>query len=184
MASITIKSNLSQVAGIIQDKLNKLKDRELLLRPVAFAMIDQITKRIHIEGKASDGQAIGTYSPGYLAVRTGIFKSNDAYKSGANKGKTKPTGVFTKGKNKGSSRPNYNRSSDSTVIISLTRQLENDYAAIATDKGYGIGFLNAHNYDKSQWVQETYRKKIFDLTAAETDYALAYINDLVSQVLK
>ncbi|MBA3830066.1 MAG: hypothetical protein H0X33_14085 [Taibaiella sp.] len=136
------------MAGLIQAKLDKLKDREYLLRPVAFGVLDLMTKRIHHEGKASDGQQIGQYSTGYLAERQ-----------------------------------KYNRGSDPTVIISFTRQLENDYSVVATDKGYGIGFLNKHNFDKSQWVQGRYKKKIFELTGIEKKYALDYINDLVNSVI-
>lgn len=150
MATITIKTNLSQVTGILQKKLNILRDREFLLRPVAFGVLDLITKRIHIDGKASDGGKIGTYTNGYI---NGLRKQN-------------------------------NRGKGSQVIISLTRQLENSYAVIATGKkGYGIGFLNAFAFQKSQWVEVTYAKPIFDLTKEETQYALDYINDLVKEAL-
>lgn len=74
----------------------------------------------------------------------------------------------------------YNRSSDSKIIVSLTRQLENDWNVIATDRGYGIGFLNSHNHDKARWVEENKGKKIFSLSAAEQQY----VNDTVSQLVK
>jgi hypothetical protein len=183
MASIKIKTNLSSVTEIFKEKLAILNDREYLLRPVAFGVIDLMTKRIHIEGKDSSGGQIGTYSKGYMAVRTGIYKSNEVYKSGKNKGQQKPTGVYTKGAKIGEKRPSYNRSNDPKVIISLTRQLENDWSVIATTKGYGVGFLNVHNFNKSQWVELTYKKKIFALTESEREYALNYINDLVNQAL-
>lgn len=151
MATITIKTNISQVTAVIQGKLNKLRDREYLLRPVAFGVLDLITKRIHIDGIASDGNQIGTYSSGYLR---GLRKQN-------------------------------NRGDSSRVIISLTRQLENNYAVIATGpKGYGIGFLNPFNFQKSYWVEVTYKKPIFRTTKSEHDYAIQYINDLVNDALK
>lgn len=150
MASITVKSNISVVANLIKSKLDKLNDREYLLRPVAFGVIDLMTKRIHIDGKAEDDSAIGNYSSGYLALR----------------------------------QKSYSRSADKKVIISLTRQLENDWSVIATPKGYGIGFLNPHNFDKSQWVELTYEKKIFSLSVSEEKYALDYINELVSEAIK
>lgn len=150
MAAITVKTNLSQFATGLQDKLDKLKDREYLLRPVVFGVIDLMTKRIHIDGRASDGGQIGTYSNDYIQ---GLRKKN-------------------------------NRGPGKTVIISLTRQLENNYSVIATQNGYGIGFLNDFVYQKSQWVQEIYDKPIFNLTSAERQYALDYINDLVTEALK
>jgi len=141
---------LSQFVVQLQGKLEVLKNREYLLRPVAFGVIDLIQKRIHIDGKASDGNAIGTYSSAYVR---GLRKKN-------------------------------NRGSSTKVIISLTRQLENNYAVIATPKGYGIGFLNAFDYNKSQWVEATYGKPIFALTTEEHQYALDYITDLVNQAIK
>lgn len=181
---VTVKINVKPVVDSLKQKFAKLADREYLLRPVCLDMIDLMTKRIHVDGLDSDNSPIGEYSSGYMRVRTGLFLTNDVYKSGVNKGKLKPKGVFTKGEHKGQPRPNYQRSTDTKVIISLTRQLENDYAVIATDKGYAIGFLNPHNFDKSQWVQNTYNKKIFDLTKNEFDRAIEIINDLTSKAIQ
>jgi len=80
-------------------------------------------------------------------------------------------------------REKYNRGKDTKVIIALTSQLENDWAVIATDKGYGIGFLNPHNFDKSQWVEATYQKKIFQLTEAESQYAKERFDELIKDAL-
>lgn len=205
MAGITIKSNAGAVVANIKLTLDQLKNPEYLIRPVCFGLIDLITKRIHIDGKASDGAAIGTYSTGYMKVRTGDFGNSVRFKRGAKKGQVKNAGVFTKRRvtaftqeddetvtsaNKfvktefeKKARPNYNRTSDTKVIISLTRQLENDYTVIATEKGYGIGFKNSHNFQKSQWVQMTYNKRIFDLTKEEEQYAVDYINDLAGEAI-
>lgn len=69
---------------------------------------------------------------------------------------------------------------DSKIIVSLTRQLENDWNVIATDDGYGIGFLNSHNFDKARWVEANKDKKIFSLSATEQQY----VNDTVDQLVK
>lgn len=74
----------------------------------------------------------------------------------------------------------FNRSADSKIIVSLTRQLENDWNVIATDDGYGIGFLNSHNFDKARWVEQNKGKKIFSLSATEQQY----VNDTVDQLVK
>lgn len=74
----------------------------------------------------------------------------------------------------------YKRTSDSKIIVSLTRQLENDWNVIATDDGYGIGFLNSHNFDKARWVEANKDKKIFSLSATEQQY----VNDTVDQLVK
>lgn len=180
---ITIKSNIKVVSGRIKQQLEQLKNKEYLLRPVAVEVIPMMTERIHQNGEASDNSQIGTYSSGYMAVRTGVFKSNEVYKSGPNKGKNKPEGKFTRGKNKGLSRPNYNRGSDTKVIVSLTRQLENNWSVIATTNGYGIGFTNPFNLQKARWVEGIKGKTIFNLSKAEQQYAVDRINELIADAL-
>lgn len=78
----------------------------------------------------------------------------------------------------------YNRGTSSKVIVSLTRQLENDWSVIATDKGYGIGFLNSFNKDKAGWVEEIKDKKIFELTANEQKYVQDLAQELVTDALR
>lgn len=181
---ITVKTNIAEVLGKMTGQLNLLKDKEYLLRPLAIEVIPLMTDRIHQRGLASDEKKIGTYSPGYMKVRTGNYGNADVYKKGPKKGQKKDSGVFTKGKNKGQPRPKYNRSNDTTVIISLTRQLENDWAVVATDKGYAIGFLNELNFKKSVWVEATYNKKIFDLSKTEKEYVTERLNELVNEAIK
>lgn len=74
----------------------------------------------------------------------------------------------------------YQRSGDPKIIVSLTRQLENDWSVIATDSGYGIGFLNPHNFDKARWVEAQKDKKIFNLSPSEQKY----VNETVTQLVK
>lgn len=147
---VTVKINIKPVTDLLQAKLNKLANREYLLRPVAADVIDLMTRRIHVQGLASDGSQIAEYSDGYLKFR----------------------------------QKKYHRDSDPKVIISLTRQLENDWSVIATQRGYAIGFLNSLNFNKSQWVQETYNKRIFDMTSREYDFAIQRINQLTSEAIQ
>lgn len=149
MASVKINTNLSVVTGNIRERLEKLQDKEYLLRPVCFDLIDLMTKRIHNDGVASDGQPIGTYAASYLKLR----------------------------------QKKYNRDSSTKTIVSLTRQLENDWSVIATQKGYGIGFLNELNLKKARWVEAIKKKIIFNLSTAETDYAINLINNLTAKAL-
>lgn len=78
----------------------------------------------------------------------------------------------------------YNRSSDSKIIVSLTRQLENDWSVIATPKGYGVGFLNALNLQKARWVEENKEKKIFSLSRSEENKLSEVVQKLVTNALK
>lgn len=77
----------------------------------------------------------------------------------------------------------YQRSSDEKIIVSLTRQLENDWSVIATEKGYGIGFKNKLNLQKARWVEEGKDQSIFALSKNENKYASDFINLLVKQAL-
>lgn len=182
--SIKVKTNLNAVSANLARKIAVLKDKEYLLRPLCFDIIDLMTKRIHIDGKDSTGSQIGTYSKGYMAIRTGGFENSKRVTRGKNKGKIKDAGTFTKGTGKSLSRPMYNRSSDTKVIVSLTRQLENDWAVIARPRGYGVGFLNALNFQKAGWVEETYDKRIFHLTTEEKEFAQKRIQGLVKNALE
>lgn len=69
MSSLQVKSNIAQVNAVLQSQLKAMTDPEKLLRPLCFDLIDLITKRIHIDGVASDGQQIGQYSSPYLKLR-------------------------------------------------------------------------------------------------------------------
>lgn len=142
----TIRTNIDQVTTSLQDKLARLADKEYIPRTMSFDLIDLMTKRIHIDGKASDGSQIGTYNRDYLSLR----------------------------------RRKYNRSADTKIIVSLTRQLENDWNVIATDAGYGIGFLNPLNLQKARWVEQNKSKTIFSLSQDEQQY----VNDTVTQLVR
>lgn len=183
MAAITINTNINSVLNNLASRLGQLKDRNYLLRPVAIETIANMKQRIHKDGEASDGGQIGTYSSEYMRVRTGVFLNSGVYKSGKRKGETKDSGVITRGPNKGERRPQYNRSGETKVIVSLTRQLENDWAVIATEKGYGIGFNNPFNVQKMRWVEENKGKVIANLTESEQQYVTERLDELVQNAL-
>jgi hypothetical protein len=69
MASVTVITNLTAVANRIRSNFELLKDKEYLLRPLAIETIPLMKERIHIEGKASDGSAIGEYANSYMRAR-------------------------------------------------------------------------------------------------------------------
>lgn len=75
----------------------------------------------------------------------------------------------------------FNRSGNK-VIISLTRNLENDWSIcqslpIKTPFGYGLGFRKSENFDKANWNEERFgdiwkltndeRKQVNDITSFE-----------------
>jgi hypothetical protein len=77
----------------------------------------------------------------------------------------------------------YKRDSSSKVIVSLTRKLEQDWAVIATQNGYGIGFLNPLSLQKLRWVESVKAKNIANLSKSEQQYAVDRINELVADAL-
>lgn len=74
----------------------------------------------------------------------------------------------------------YKRDASTKIIVSLTRQLENNWSVIATQNGYGIGFTNPFNLQKARWVEGIKGKTIFSLSKAEQEYAVDRINELIS----
>jgi hypothetical protein len=150
VATIKVNTNIAEVSARISAKLEKLKDKEYLLRPVCFDLIELMKIRIHEKGRDKYNSAIGTYSSWYLRYR----------------------------------QKHHQRSNDTQIIVSLTRQLENDWSVIATPKGYGIGFKNVFNLKKARWVEAIKKKEIFQLSADENKYASDLINDLVKEALQ
>lgn len=148
MASLTVKTNLSEVLTSLDQSLKAIMNPNYLLRPVAIEVLPMMTERIHKGGKASDGTQIGTYSNSYLRERE---------------------------KNK--------RGKDTKVIVSLTRQLENNWSVLETSNGYGIGFTNHFNAEKLGWVEEAKSKTIGALTSGEIDYAFERVNELIEDAI-
>jgi hypothetical protein len=149
VASITVNTNIAEVNTRISAKLDKLRDKEYVLRPLCFDLLELMKKRIHEDGLNAAGTPIGTYSKNYLLQR----------------------------------QRKYQRSSDPKVVVSLTRQLENDWSVIATSKGYGIGFKNKFNLQKARWV-EAQKGAIFSMTAEENRYASDFISHKTEEALK
>lgn len=173
-------SNVSQIVRLKVEQMKQLSNPDQMLRTVAFAVLPELKKRVHVEGKASDGSLIGTYSPGYMKLRTGNYDNADKFKKGKKAGERKNAGVNTK---TGKARPQYHRTADTKVILSLTRQMENDLSVLAAGSGYGIGYNNKFNFQKSQWNEETYKKDIWELTKEERELAVKVAKDYINQIL-
>ncbi len=176
-----LNSNISEVFGEIALRIGTI--RETVLRDVATSMQPVVRDRIHTEGKAADGSDIGTYSKEYMSVRTGQYKSNGEVTKGKKKGEIRREGVYSKGEKKGTQRPKFNRTSDTKVILSLTRQMESDFSVQPTDDGYGLGYNNSINFDKATWAEARYKKKIFALTDQEKEMVIEIANTYSNNIL-
>ena len=178
-------SNISVVIGKYKNKLIDLKENpDAMLRTVALTVLPELKKRVHVEGKDSNGNQIGTYSPGYMKLRTGNYGNSAKYVKGKKQGQNKNAGTHEKGSNAGQARPKYNRTADPKVVASLTRQMENDESVMPTPTGYGIGFNNSDNYNKSQYVEATYKKPIWKLTEEERQLAKKTAQQFTNENLK
>jgi len=62
-------TNIGVVFNRLKSNFELLMDKNYLLRPLAIETIPLMKERIHINGEASDGSQIGTYSNGYMAAR-------------------------------------------------------------------------------------------------------------------
>jgi hypothetical protein len=181
---IQYTSNINLVAGGVASKLKALQNPDQMLRTVALALLPAIKKRVHVEGKDSSGGEIGTYSPGYMKLRTGAYENADRKTKGKHKGDLKNAGAFTRGEKKGQARPKYNRTTDSKVILSLTRQMENDLSVLPIGGGYGIGYNNPDNFKKSQFNEATYKKRIWAPTEDEKALVKKTAESFVNQILE
>jgi hypothetical protein len=139
---MTITDNIPFVIGNILAKFRELDNPETVSRAAAIALLPELRHRIHVEGKKTDGSAIGTYSNSYLKIR----------------------------------QSQYNRTADSTVIASLTRQLENGYILKATEKAYTIGNASPYNDEKIQHLEEKYGA-IWQLTEKERELTQIVANE-------
>jgi len=165
---INVSTNITQVVDRLVIKLSALADKDKVMRTVATGMLNVVKVRIHQDGIATNGGQIGTYSEGYMKVRTGDFRSP----------------LISRGVNKGGQRPRYNRTNDTKVVVSLTRQMENDWSIQPTDEGYGLGYNNPDNFKKVGYVENTYNKKIFSLTEAEKKLAVEIALEATDLILE
>lgn len=201
----TVNIDYSQFNDDLNKIKEKLSDKEAFLRPMAVELSGIMHDRIHEQGLASDGSQIGTYSSGYLKVRTGNFKNSKKFVRGKNEGKLKDAGVKTRqrvntpfGKSSFAlqnieadkvPRINYHLDADPKVILVLTRKLSNSWAVFATDRGYAIGFTDSGategvtSLKKIEYAEETYKKRIQDLTKEETDYYIERLNELSTEII-
>jgi hypothetical protein len=199
---IEYSSNIDVVVAATLARIKELQNNpDTVLRTVALAVMPELRHRVHVEGKDSAGNQIGIYSPGYMKVRTGNYENSKRVTRGENKGKLKDAGTVTKRKvqlygytgvnvfadvrSQGIARPQYHRTADPKVILALTSQMENDLSVIPTDNGYGIGYLNPFNFQKSEWCEETYHKPILSkLMESEKVLAVQSAEQFTADYLK
>jgi hypothetical protein len=189
MISININSaellrRITQIQSLDTDRMTKEQ---------ATTVNGMMHTRIFENGRASDGSQIGTYSEGYMKIRTGNYGNSSTHSKGKNKGKPKDSGTYTRGSMKGQARPKYNVGNDTKVILSLTREMQMDMNVTSLNKGYGIGFLKNPNRSKGKTfthmdiamnAERVYGKKIFSMSNEEQKGANAIAERYINEALK
>lgn len=76
------------------------------------------------------------------------------------------------------------RGTDKKVILSLTRQMENDFGIVAGSgaTGYALGFKNADNADKAGWAEDRYGH-IYKPTEVEVAHMRVVAEQFITDVL-
>lgn len=115
-------------------------------------------------GLDAGGTQIGTYS----TKPESISKKQQA----RNTGKTFFKGGYAEYKKIIGRNPGY-------VILRNTDQMMMDYGLVGANGDYGFGFHNHTNYNKSQWMEDKYKKDIFDLS----DYETGILSDVLTKQL-
>ena len=149
---IQFNSNGNQVFDAIKADIEKKISRDetdRLLRTIASTLTALMRNRVHVQGKDANDAQIGTYSPEYMKVRTDNFKSQK----------------IVRGKKKGQDRKKYKRTADTKVVLSLSRNMENDMAIceqnpFKTTYGYAIGYHKEMNFDKLTKLELKYGRPI------------------------
>ena len=91
-------------------------------------------------------------------------------------------GTYSKGYLKTRVKNNY--PSSTKVILQATRQMANDWSVISSGNALGLGFKNQTNADKSEWVESTYDKKIFEHTKDELNTLDKLLDKEIKKVLR
>jgi hypothetical protein len=156
-AMITVTMEIPEITQDIKNLLTPEAVDKMLLE-AALVQTSMMADRVHIQGKDSFNGAIGTYSEGYMNVRTGKVPAEDGRR--------------------------YNRGSSTKVILSLSRQMENDLGAMPLPDGFGVGYNNPENYRKAKELQDIkYKKPIWLQTPQEEkavkDRILKYIDNAI-----
>ena len=143
-----LSSNLPTVIATVSKKLKAVDVRKMTAIQ-ASSLMAAMRVRIFMDGRAKDGNQIGTYTPAYMKVRKA-----------------------------------HGRGSDTKVILSLTRSMENSMELYPLTNGTGIGFSTAENVQKANWCERTYGKQIFAPMAEERAMVESIAQEYIHKYIK
>lgn len=152
----------------IMSKIERIVKSDRTNRTALTTSLAVHKKRIFDEGKDANGSQIGTYS----TTPTSISKKNQA----RNTGKTYFKGGYSEYKSAIGKNPGH-------VNLRNTDQMMMDYGMVVSGDDYGWGFQNEENYNKSQWMEEKYKKEIFSPSDPEIDLTARTLTAIVEAQL-
>lgn len=151
--------------SVMISELNQITKTDRAMRTALTTVLAEQKRRIFSNGNDAAGTQIGTYSTN----PTSIAKKDQAKQTG----KTYFAGGYAEYKTLIGRNPG-------RVILRNTDQMMMDYGVLVLggDK-YGLGFTNDENGDKSEWMEDKYKKEIF----AESDFEGEIVENVLFQEL-
>lgn len=185
-----IRSNAGAVIGLLITKVKSLEPGGALysdvMREAATTQLGTEIQRVFVNGKASDGSAIGSYSTKPIYVNP-----DRSPKKFPVKGKTGRTTFESTG------QPHKTRYFDdgykgfrdkigrptNTVNLSLYGQLQNQLDVIPTSNSWGLGWQNDEMPKRAKALELKYGKKIFAPTDDEKKELISITQKAVIRAL-
>lgn len=145
-------------------KINNIVRSDRNIRIALSTTLAVHKDRIFKMGLDASGQQIGTYSTKPESIST--------KQQARQTGKTFFKGGYAEYKKIIGRNPGF-------VILRNTDQMMMDYGLVGANSDYGFGFHNHDNYSKSQWMEDKYKKSIFDLS----DYEAGILSEVLTRQL-
>lgn len=149
-------------------RVNRAIRSERTLRTAISTTLSEHKPRIFEKGLDENNSQIGTYGTKPIS----IARSKQARQTG----RTYFPGGYSEYKSAVGKNPGY-------VTLRNTDQMMQDYGIVGQGNEFGLGFQNAHNYDKSQWLMEKYGKNIFFHSEQEVELLGKVLEDELSKAI-
>lgn len=151
------------------NNLNKLLASDKGMRTALTTVLALQKRRIFQNGQAADNSKIGTYG----TKPASISKKQQARSTG----QTYFKGGYAEYKSAIGKNPGF-------VILRNTDQMMMDYNMfVLGDSQWGLGFSNDVNFNKSQWMEDKYKKDIFDQSQEEDTVLENILNNALERYL-
>lgn len=154
---------MNEISSLVQRLNNEIRSEKNMR--IALSTTLAIHKpRIFERGETAGGSKIGKYS----TKKASISKKSQARDTG----KTYFKGGYSEYKSDVGKNPGF-------VILRNTDQMYADYGIVSSGNGFGFGFQNEFNANKSGWNEDHFNKDIFQLNDKEIEVVTNTLTALV-----